>query len=385
MTEPYYWQSEHIRLRPMHVDDVALWLAEERSDSETVRMLNAGMDLPKSEQDARAFAERYAEFGHRHERIMFSIETLEGELVGGINIHSMNQRNGTFETGSRIYRAYRGRGYGFEAKIIVLRYAFHELRFQKYNIRCLESNQPMINHAARLGCQPEGRMRRHVYTDGRYYDDLLFGLTREEFDALEERLVEGARNPISPKKSDFLTTLTTPRLTIRRFRPEDADDLFEYLSDAQVYRFEPGEPIDQTQAARRAADTAGSPNFWAIELREANKVIGQLYFQQIEPTEHLTCELGFILNPAYQRQGYGSEAAGALVQRSLTEGGMHRVVAHCNPENTASWKLLEKIGFCREGLLRQNVFFRRDAAGDPLWTDTYVYARLATDNGDSQA
>ena len=91
---------------------VALWLAEEQSDSETVRFLNAGMDLPKSEQDARAFAERYAEFNHRHERIMFSIETLDGELAGGINIHSMNQRNGTFETGTRIYRALRGRGAG---------------------------------------------------------------------------------------------------------------------------------------------------------------------------------------------------------------------------------------------------------------------------------
>jgi RimJ/RimL family protein N-acetyltransferase len=373
---PYYWQSEHIRLRPMHVDDVVLWLAEERSDSEAVRMLNPGMDLPKSEQDARAFAERYAEFGHRHERIMFSIETLDGELVGGINIHSMDQRNGTFETGSRIYRAYRGRGYGFEAKIIVLRYAFHELRFQKYNIRCLESNQPMINHAARLGCQPEGRMRRHVYTDGRYYDDLLFGLTREEFDALEARLVEGARNPISSEKSDFLTALNTPRLAIRRFHPEDADDLFEYLSDAQIYRFEPGEPLDRTQAGQRAADMAGSPDFWAIELREANKVIGQLYFKQIEPSEHLTCELGYILHPAYQQQGYGSEAARALVQHALA-GGMHRVVAHCNPENTASCKLLEKIGFRREGLLRQNIFFRRNAAGEPLWSDTCVYARLA--------
>jgi [ribosomal protein S5]-alanine N-acetyltransferase len=374
---PYYWQGQHIRLRPMHVDDVALWLAEEQSDSEAVRMLNAGMDLPKSEQDARAFAERYAEFNHRHERIMFSIETLDGELVGGINIHSMNQRNGTFETGTRIYRAYRGRGYGFEAKLIVLRYALHELRFQKYNIRCLEINQPMIDHAARLGCQAEGRIRRHNYTNGHFYDDLLFGLTREEFDALEERLVEGARNPISSEKSDFLMALNTPRLTIRRFRPEDAGDLYDYLSDPQVYRFEPGEPIDRAQAVQRAAEMAISPDFWAIELQTGGKVIGQLYFKQIEPAEHLTCDLGYILHPAYQRQGYASEAAGALVQHALTEGGMHRVVAHCNPENIASWKLLEKIGFQREGLLRQNVFFRRDAAGEPLWTDTYVYAKLA--------
>ncbi len=373
MSEPYYWQGEHIRLRPMRVDDAALWLAEEQSDSETVRFLNAGMDLPKSEQDARAFAERYAEFGHRHERIMFSIETLEGELAGGINIHSMNQRNGTFETGTRIYRAFRGRGYGFEAKRLVLRYAFHELRFQKYNIRCLASNQPMIDHALRLGCQQEGRIRRSVYTDGRYYDDLLFGLTREEFDALS------ARNPTSSEKSDFSEPLTTDRLAIRRFRPADAADLFEYLSDPRVYRFEPGEPIDRVLVAQRARYMAAASVFWAIELAAAGKVIGQLSFRQIEPAERRTCELGYILNPAYQRQGYGSEAAGALVQQALTAGGMHRIVAHCNPENTASWRLLEKIGFRREGLLRQNVFFRRDAAGEPVWTDTYVYARLASD------
>lgn len=183
-----YWQGERVRLRPMCMDDIELWLAEERSDSEAVRFLNYGMTLPSSERDAQAFGERYAAFNNRDERIMFSIETLDGNLVGGMNIHSMNQKNGTFETGSRIYRRFRGQGYGFEAKIIVLRYAFHELRFQKYNIRCLATNQPMINHAKRLGCQPEGRIRRQIYTDGQYHDELFFGLTREEFDALARRL-----------------------------------------------------------------------------------------------------------------------------------------------------------------------------------------------------
>ena len=85
------------------------------------------------------------------------------------------------------------------------------------------------------------------------------------------------------------------------------------------------------------------------------------------------------LNPAYQRQGYGAEAAGARVRQALTADGMHRVVAHCNPQNTASWRLLERIGFRREGLHRQDIFFRRGAAGEPLWTDTYVYALLAAE------
>ena len=182
--EDYYWQGERTRLRPMHAKDTELWLAEERSDSEAVRFLNAGMDLPKSNYSAQAFAESFAEFNHMDERIMFSIETLDAELVGGINIHSMNQKNGTFETGSRIYRPFRGNGYGFDAKIIVLRYAFHELRFQKYNIHFLENNQAMIKHAKRLGCHAEGRIRRHIYTDGKYFDELIFGLTIEEFNSL---------------------------------------------------------------------------------------------------------------------------------------------------------------------------------------------------------
>jgi RimJ/RimL family protein N-acetyltransferase len=59
---------------------------------------------------------------------------------------------------------------------------------------------------------------------------------------------------------------------------------------------------------------------------------------------------------------------------------VHRVVSHCNPQNVASWKLLEKIGFHREGLLRKNIYFRKDEAGNPLWWDSYAYARLEDRN-----
>lgn len=176
----YFWQGDKIRLRPLQAEDVAQWLAEEQ-DSQTVRFLNYGITLPQTEADAAAFAERYANFNNLDERIMFSIETLAGELAGGINIHSMDRKNGTFETGTRLYRRFRGQGYAYEAKCIVLRYAFEELRFQKYNIRCIEINESMINHARRLGCQEEGRIRRHIYTNGRCYDELIFGLTAEEF------------------------------------------------------------------------------------------------------------------------------------------------------------------------------------------------------------
>jgi len=51
----------------------------------------------------------------------------------------------------------------------------------------------MITHAGRLECQPEGRLRRNIYTDGAFHDELIFGLTREEFDELEGRLESEAQ------------------------------------------------------------------------------------------------------------------------------------------------------------------------------------------------
>ena len=170
--------------------------------------------------------------------------------------------------------------------------------------------------------------------------------------------------------------IATPRLVVRAFRPDDADDLYEYLLLDDIYRFEPGAPIDREQAQKRAIEMAASPGFWAVELLAEHKVIGQVYFEQIEPHHLMTWELGYILNPYYQRQGYASEAAFALLQTGFSAAAIHRVVAHCNPENTASWKLLEKIGFRREGLLKKEVFFRRGTNGEPLWTDTFVYAIL---------
>ncbi len=51
-------------------------------------------------------------------------------------------------------------------------------------------------------------------------------------------------------------------------------------------------------------------------------------------------------------------------------------MAQCNPANTASWRLLERIGFVREGHLRRNIFFRRDVEGRPIWQDTFEYGRI---------
>jgi [ribosomal protein S5]-alanine N-acetyltransferase len=171
--------------------------------------------------------------------------------------------------------------------------------------------------------------------------------------------------------------IQTDRLIVRRFRPGDWSDLFDYLSLPATYAFEPGEPIDAERAATIAVERSRGSAFHAVELREEGRMIGHLYLHATEPAELRTCELGYILHPDYHRQGYATEAARALVDHAFGEMGVHRVFAECHPANTASWHVLERIGFVREAHLRQNTFFRREADGRPLWQDTLVYGRLS--------
>jgi [ribosomal protein S5]-alanine N-acetyltransferase len=173
--------------------------------------------------------------------------------------------------------------------------------------------------------------------------------------------------------------IESPRLTLRPFQAEDYEALFDYLSNPAVYRFEPGEPISLEDARKLALKRAQSNEYWAVVLKSEQILVGHLYFAQTEPKDLLTWELGYIFNPAYHNQGYATESARALIEYGFEHFGIHRVFAHCNPENIASWRVLEKIGMRREGHFREYIYFRKGPDGKPLWTDTFEYAILKDD------
>jgi len=173
----------------------------------------------------------------------------------------------------------------------------------------------------------------------------------------------------------------TTRLIVRPFQPEDYPSLYEYLSDPSVYLFEPGEPVSLERARELAIERSQGSEFWAVILAATQQMVGHLYFAQTEPKEFLTWELGYIFNPLFHNQGYATESAQALVRYGFEHLGIHRVVAHCNPENIASWRVLEKVGMRREGHFRKNVFFRREADGSPMWVNSYEYAILKDEVG----
>ena len=171
-------------------------------------------------------------------------------------------------------------------------------------------------------------------------------------------------------------SLRTDRLLLRRFRSSDWQDVHAYLSSEEVVRFEPygahSEAESQEETVHRAADI----RFWAIELKASAKMIGNLY---LAPQASGCWELGFILNPGFQKQGYATEAAKALIAAFFEEGLSHRIEARCDPLNEDSWHLLERLGFLREAHLRRDHSFKRDVDGEDLWADTYVYGLLLSD------
>lgn len=83
--------------------------------------------------------------------------------------------------------------------------------------------------------------------------------------------------------------------------------------------------------------------------------------------------IGYIIDPAHHREGIATEALSAIIDFCFGEMDLHRLQAFIHPDNTASRKLVEKLGFRCEGLLRDNLRVGRD------WRDDTLYALLATD------
>ncbi len=176
----YFWQGEKTRLRPWRMEDAELRFRASL-DSPTLALHEDGIVLPSSVELQQTWLEKRAGFKD-DAMLRFAMENLEGVTVGWITLHSRDQKNGTFGFGVAVYRAHRGQGYAMDAARIILKYGFWEQRYQKCNSNCVHTNAASIRLHEKLGFMQEGRIRRNAFSDGQYLDEVLFGLTREEFD-----------------------------------------------------------------------------------------------------------------------------------------------------------------------------------------------------------
>jgi RimJ/RimL family protein N-acetyltransferase len=176
----YYWQSDLVRLRAWSEDDWE-WDYYTNFDTSAGRLADYEVDLPPTALNSKKYSERIANLSTNNCRISFAIDTLDGTHVGGINILLDDDKNGTFGIGLKIDRDHRGKGYGTSAVKLLLKYGFMERRLNKYSVSVLEGNEGSIKMHKKLGCEQEGVLKQNIYTNGRYYDEIYFGLTKDMY------------------------------------------------------------------------------------------------------------------------------------------------------------------------------------------------------------
>jgi [ribosomal protein S5]-alanine N-acetyltransferase len=166
-----------------------------------------------------------------------------------------------------------------------------------------------------------------------------------------------------------LLEVETARLRLRPFVADDWRAALAYLSLPNVRRFVPEWPQTEEQAREFVSENAADPRALALETRVDRELVGHIGFHPWFGER--AYEIGWAVAPAHQGRGYATEAAGALLAYGFERLGLHRIIATCQPQNTASVRVAEKLGMRREAHFRECM-----AAPDGSWWDEYFYALL---------
>jgi len=158
--------------------------------------------------------------------------------------------------------------------------------------------------------------------------------------------------------SKTLPIITTPRLVLRWISEDDIDSLYAIFSDPQVMRYWSTVPLPNREAAaelqREIAEGNESEKMfkWGVALRDSGSVIGTATLFNLN-LDNGRAELGYAMGRAYWGKGYMNEALEALVSHAFEVMGLRRLEADVDPRNAASIRTLERLGFQREGFLRE--------------------------------
>lgn len=174
-----------------------------------------------------------------------------------------------------------------------------------------------------------------------------------------------------------MSELETERTLLRPIRRADAEALHAILADPEVMRYmetAPHRDVEQTRAGIESSEEAierGELLRWAIERRADGRLLGQIVLMLAPPQPR--AEIGYFLGRESWGQGYAAEAQRAVIDHAFGELAMHRLEADVHPDNDASLRSLDRLGFEREGLLRE----RWVVAG--VASDSVILGLLAAD------
>ncbi len=164
------------------------------------------------------------------------------------------------------------------------------------------------------------------------------------------------------------TLFCTERLHIRKFYPEDYNDLTEILTDKEVTYFEPCETFTKEQCIQEAINFSQSDDFFAVVLE--NKVIGKIYFSK---RSYESYEIGYTFNIKYQGKGYAFESVKGMLNYAFNTLNIRRIFAEINTRNEKSIKLIERLAMRKEATLLEYVPTKENSK---IYDGMYIYALL---------
>lgn len=174
--------------------------------------------------------------------------------------------------------------------------------------------------------------------------------------------------------------LLTERLLMRPFEDGDFDAMHAMQSDPQVSRFlywdarSPDEvraQLERIKPMTRLDDECDSLRLAAVR-RDTGELVGD-YSLRLASREHRQGEIGFITHPAHQGHGFATEGSLPLLRLGFEELGLHRIFGSCDARNTASARVMERLGMRREAHFRESEIFKGE------WGDELIFAMLAVE------
>ncbi|GII23577.1 GNAT family N-acetyltransferase [Planosporangium mesophilum] len=340
-------EAGSVTLRQLVVDDVAD-VAAACADPVSQRFLPL-LPSPYTEADARAFVTEVAPAKWAAGGAEFAItQPAAGRLLGCVGVTPVGHQSA--EIGYWVAPWGRGRGAATEAVRAVSSWAFNQ-GYARLQIRTDVANGPSQRVAIAAGYAREGVQRGGGVTrDGDRYDLIVWG-----------RLVDDPPGPVPRLLPDLPGgELSDGTVTLRPLGADDADDVHRTHQLPEVIAARvPPEPMSQPQAVRRCAQAeaawlAGARVDLTIRDAVTDAFAGEIGLYYNEPPTGQAM-IGYNLDPAWRGHGYASRAARLLAAWAFEYTGIVRLIAGTAPSNVASQRVLEAVGFRREGYQRSRL------------------------------
>ena len=167
--------------------------------------------------------------------------------------------------------------------------------------------------------------------------------------------------------------IETNRLLLRKMQMDDFSDILEIYSHEETFKYELVSTKYDYEVKELMLNVLESYKYeyfdqleYVVELKETRKVIGLVTFYFKDPSQFI-CEIGGWINFKYESQGYSLEIGQAILEYLINIKGCKKVFCSTAYENTKSWKLIERLGFEKEGHIRMAIWSKDEYFDEVLY------------------